>query len=172
MVTTNNAEWAARIRMMSLHGLSRDAWNRYSAEGSWYYEILSPGFKYNLTDIAAALGLAQLKSAIDSGRHASGAPLSITRAFEICRKLFVRKRRPTCNMPGTFTSFNWTWIVYASLATSLSVNCSKPVLGAVCISFPYIFILITATCGATDQTIFRFPIWFFSAFFHCRCIPR
>ncbi len=61
MVTTNNAEWAARMRMMSLHGLSRDAWNRYSAEGSWYYEILSPGFKYNLTDIAAALGLAQLK---------------------------------------------------------------------------------------------------------------
>lgn len=61
MVTTNNAEWATRIRMMSLHGLSRDAWNRYSAQGSWYYEILSPGFKYNLTDIAAALGLAQLK---------------------------------------------------------------------------------------------------------------
>ena len=61
MVTTDNAEWAARVRMMSLHGLSRDAWNRYSAEGSWYYEILSPGFKYNLTDIAAALGLAQLK---------------------------------------------------------------------------------------------------------------
>ena len=61
MVATNNAEWAARMRMMSLHGLSRDAWNRYSAQGSWYYEILSPGFKYNLTDIAAALGLAQLK---------------------------------------------------------------------------------------------------------------
>lgn len=61
MVTTNNAELAARVRMMSLHGLSRDAWNRYSAQGSWYYEIISPGFKYNLTDIAAALGLAQLK---------------------------------------------------------------------------------------------------------------
>lgn len=61
MVTTNNAELAARVRMMSLHGLSRDAWNRYAAQGSWYYEIISPGFKYNLTDIAAALGLAQLK---------------------------------------------------------------------------------------------------------------
>lgn len=61
MITTDNAEWAARMRMMSLHGLSRDAWNRYSSQGSWYYEILSPGFKYNLTDIAAALGLAQLK---------------------------------------------------------------------------------------------------------------
>ena len=57
MLTTDNDEHAARARMMSLHGLSRDAWNRYSAEGSWYYEILSPGFKYNLTDIAAALGL-------------------------------------------------------------------------------------------------------------------
>jgi perosamine synthetase len=61
MVTTDNEDHAARVRMMSLHGLSRDAWNRYAAEGSWYYEILSPGFKYNLTDIAAALGLAQLK---------------------------------------------------------------------------------------------------------------
>lgn len=61
MVTTDNAEWAARMRMMSLHGLSRDAWNRYSSHGSWYYEILSAGFKYNLTDMAAALGLAQLK---------------------------------------------------------------------------------------------------------------
>ena len=61
MVTTDNAEWAARVRMMSLHGLSRDAWNRYSTQGSWYYEILSPGFKYNLTDMAAGVGLAQLK---------------------------------------------------------------------------------------------------------------
>ncbi len=43
MLTTDNAEYAARARMMSLHGLSRDAWNRYSAEGSWYYEILSSG---------------------------------------------------------------------------------------------------------------------------------
>lgn len=43
MFTTDNPEYAARVRMMSLHGLSRDAWNRYAAEGSWYYEILSPG---------------------------------------------------------------------------------------------------------------------------------
>jgi len=61
MITTENAEYADRVRMMSLHGISKDAWKRYTAEGSWYYEILSPGFKYNLTDIAAALGLGQLK---------------------------------------------------------------------------------------------------------------
>jgi len=61
MVTTNSDEYAERIRIMSLHGISRDAWKRYTAEGSWYYEILQPGFKYNLTDIAAALGIEQLK---------------------------------------------------------------------------------------------------------------
>lgn len=60
MITTDNPEWAERIRTMSLHGLSRDAWKRYDGQGSWFYEVLSPGFKYNLTDIAAALGIAQL----------------------------------------------------------------------------------------------------------------
>lgn len=61
MATTNNPEWADRMRVMSLHGISKDAWKRYSAEGSWYYEVLSAGFKYNLTDIGAALGIAQLR---------------------------------------------------------------------------------------------------------------
>lgn len=61
MATTNNPEWAARMRMMSLHGISHDAWKRYSKEGSWYYEVVRPGFKYNLTDIAAAIGIEQLK---------------------------------------------------------------------------------------------------------------
>jgi perosamine synthetase len=60
MVVTANPEYAERVRMMSLHGISKDAWKRYSAEGSWYYEILAPGFKYNMTDVAAALGLVQL----------------------------------------------------------------------------------------------------------------
>jgi perosamine synthetase len=60
MATTENPEWADRMRMMSLHGISKDAWKRYTAEGSWYYEVHSPGYKYNLTDVAAALGLVQL----------------------------------------------------------------------------------------------------------------
>ena len=61
MATTENAEWANRMRIMSLHGISLDAWDRYTDKGSWYYEIISPGYKYNLTDIAAALGVEQLK---------------------------------------------------------------------------------------------------------------
>ncbi|MGE0821957.1 MAG: DegT/DnrJ/EryC1/StrS family aminotransferase [Candidatus Binatia bacterium] len=61
MITTDNEEFADRVRMMSLHGISKTAWNRYTTEGSWYYEILTPGYKYNLTDIAAALGIGQLR---------------------------------------------------------------------------------------------------------------
>src|SRR6266545_3201381 len=61
MATTDNTEWAERMRMMSLHGISHDAWKRYTKEGSWYYEVLRPGFKYNLTDIGAAIGIEQLK---------------------------------------------------------------------------------------------------------------
>jgi dTDP-4-amino-4,6-dideoxygalactose transaminase len=61
MATTENPEWAKRMRMMSLHGISLDAWDRYTDKGSWYYEVIRPGYKYNLTDIAAALGIEQLK---------------------------------------------------------------------------------------------------------------
>jgi len=60
MITTDDDAVAERCRIMSLHGISRDAWKRYTAEGSWRYEILAPGYKYNLTDLAAALGLVQL----------------------------------------------------------------------------------------------------------------
>lgn len=60
MLTTANAAYAEHASMMSLHGISHDAWKRYSAEGSWYYEVLRAGYKYNMTDIAAALGLHQL----------------------------------------------------------------------------------------------------------------
>ena len=63
MVTTNDEDLADRIRQMSLHGLSRDAWNRFSAKGSWYYEIVAAGFKYNMPDVAAAIGLGQLHRA-------------------------------------------------------------------------------------------------------------
>ena len=60
MITTNDDAAADRCRIMSLHGISRDAWKRYTAEGSWAYEILAAGYQNNLTDMAAALGLVQL----------------------------------------------------------------------------------------------------------------
>jgi dTDP-4-amino-4,6-dideoxygalactose transaminase len=63
MAVTDNQEWADRMRVMSLHGISKDAWKRFTKSGSWRYEIVAPGFKYNLTDIAAAIGIHQLKKA-------------------------------------------------------------------------------------------------------------
>jgi dTDP-4-amino-4,6-dideoxygalactose transaminase len=58
---TADAEFLTRARVISLHGMSRDAWKRYDKGGSWFYEVLLPGFKYNMTDIQAALGLWQLR---------------------------------------------------------------------------------------------------------------
>ena len=63
MAVTHDPDLAARMRLMSLHGLSDMAWARYSSEGSWDYQITAPGFKYNLTDIAAAIGIHQVARA-------------------------------------------------------------------------------------------------------------
>ncbi|MEF7614744.1 DegT/DnrJ/EryC1/StrS family aminotransferase [Aquincola sp. MAHUQ-54] len=64
MLVTRDAALARRAKVMRLHGMSRDAFDRFTATvPSWYYEIVAPGFKYNLTDIAASLGLHQLKKA-------------------------------------------------------------------------------------------------------------
>ncbi len=61
MVTTNNKLFAERIMLLRLHGMSKEAWKRHTAAGSWKYDIVEPGFKYNMTDIQAALGRVQLK---------------------------------------------------------------------------------------------------------------
>ena len=61
MVTTFDARLAERMRVLCLHGISRDAWNRYTDKGNWYYEVLEPGFKYNLSDLQAAVGIHQLR---------------------------------------------------------------------------------------------------------------
>jgi dTDP-4-amino-4,6-dideoxygalactose transaminase len=60
MITTDDERYARRIRLMRLHGIAGDAWKRYAHNGSWYYEVVEAGYKYNLTDIQAALGLVQL----------------------------------------------------------------------------------------------------------------
>lgn len=62
MVITQNAELAARMKVMRLHGINRDAFDRFTSRTpAWYYEIVAPGFKYNMTDMAAALGRVQLQ---------------------------------------------------------------------------------------------------------------
>ncbi len=61
MITTSDDELAEKMRLLVLHGMNRDAWKRYTKSGSWYYEVVMPGYKYNMTDIQAALGIHQLR---------------------------------------------------------------------------------------------------------------
>ncbi len=63
MAVTADEHLASRIRSMSLHGLSNDAWKRFSGSNAWDYRILAPGYKYNLTDLASSLGIHQLDRA-------------------------------------------------------------------------------------------------------------
>jgi len=69
MLTTDDGTLADRVRILRLHGISRDAWKRYTAAGDWYYEVEEAGFKYNMTDIAAAMGLVQLRRAAQLHRR-------------------------------------------------------------------------------------------------------
>ncbi len=61
MITVNTRELADRVKMLTLHGINKDAWNRYREDGSWFYEVLECGFKYNLSDLQSAVGIHQLR---------------------------------------------------------------------------------------------------------------
>lgn len=81
MVTTDKEELANDIRIWRLHGMSKGAWKRYSSKGSWYYEILFPGYKYNMTDIQASLGIHQLSKLEDFLRAREKLAKKYTKAF-------------------------------------------------------------------------------------------
>lgn len=83
MVVTRNPEIANRCRIMRLHGISRDAFDRYtSTKPSWHYEVIAPGFKYNMTDIAASLGIQQLRKAWSFQKRREGMAASYDEALK------------------------------------------------------------------------------------------
>ncbi|MEW6571214.1 MAG: DegT/DnrJ/EryC1/StrS aminotransferase family protein [Nitrospirota bacterium] len=82
MATTENDEWADKMRILRLHGISKDAWKRYTNQGSWYYEVVDAGYKYNMTDIQAALGLAQLRKVEQMWHRRRDIALKYTKAFK------------------------------------------------------------------------------------------
>lgn len=81
-ITTEDGELAEKILVASLHGMNRDAWKRYDKSGSWYYEIHDTGFKYNLSDVHAAIGLAQLHRADEFMRRRSEVARAYNEAFK------------------------------------------------------------------------------------------
>jgi perosamine synthetase len=94
MACTADDGLADRMRIMSLHGISRDAWKRFTAEGSWYYEIIAPGFKYNLTDIAAAIGLHQVRKADRLHRQRAAWAGYFTRSLAEVEELVLPQAQP------------------------------------------------------------------------------
>jgi len=94
MVTTGNDEWAERMKILRLHGISKDAWKRYTKEGSWFYEVIDAGYKYNMTDIQAALGLAQLSKVEWMWRRRSEIAKSYTESFQEYHEISLPAVKP------------------------------------------------------------------------------
>jgi dTDP-4-amino-4,6-dideoxygalactose transaminase len=100
MVTTPRESLEAQMRMLSLHGMNRNAWNRYTANGSWYYEVVEAGFKYNLTDIQSALGIHQL-------RKLDGFIETRTRYAEIYNRAFAGMEEVEIPPQGSMIRHAW-----------------------------------------------------------------
>lgn len=91
---TGKSEQLDRARVISLHGMNRDAWKRYTAEGSWYYEVVTPGFKYNMTDIQAAIGMVQLQRLVEMQQRRHEVVDQYNAAFSQIDALQVPVERP------------------------------------------------------------------------------
>jgi len=103
MAVTGNPELADRMRLMSLHGLSHDAWNRYSGGRAWDYRIVAPGYKYNMTDVAAALGAVQLQRAEEMRVRRESIAQRYTGAFQSLE---------TVDVPATSADRIHSWHLY------------------------------------------------------------
>jgi dTDP-4-amino-4,6-dideoxygalactose transaminase len=97
MITTGDDSLAERIRLLSQHGMSRDAWKRYTESGSWYYEVLEAGFKYNMTDIQAALGIHQLRRLDGFIRRRQEIAAIYDEAFSDVPEIILPPRQPGRN---------------------------------------------------------------------------
>ena len=103
MVTTDNSAAADRMRLMRLHGIGRDAWKRYRADGSWHYDVLESGFKYNPTDFQSAMGVVQLAKC-DALRNARQ---TVARRYSIAFSPFEELAIPT-----VLTDRSTSWHLY------------------------------------------------------------
>jgi dTDP-4-amino-4,6-dideoxygalactose transaminase len=110
---TGSPELIEHAQVVSLHGMNRDAWKRYDQAGSWYYEVVMPGFKYNMTDIQAALGIWQLKKLAVHQQRRREIAASYNQAFASLEALELPVARPDVDhawhlyplrlRPGTLT---------------------------------------------------------------------
>lgn len=100
---TGPPEFIEKARVVALHGMSRDAWRRYDKGGSWFYEIHFPGFKYNMTDIAASIGLVQLRRQDELAGRRREVVEAYTRAFS---------GHPALELPHARPEIRHAWHLY------------------------------------------------------------
>jgi len=115
MLVTRDSEIAKRVRVMRLHGISRDAFDRFQSHvPAWYYEIVAPGFKYNMTDVAAAIGIHQLKKAYEFQRKRQAIAELYNQNFADC---------PIIRPPKAASGDIHSWHFYAvQLEDSAGIN--------------------------------------------------
>ena len=94
MLTTNRDDVEECARLYALHGMSRDAWRRYRRGGSWYYEVVAPGYKYNMSDIQAALGLVQLARLDERNARRADLARRLTDGLVGCEAVELPQSRP------------------------------------------------------------------------------
>lgn len=83
MITTENKDYLSRMKTMRLHGINRDVFDRYTSDNpSWFYEVVEPGYKYNMTDVAASIGIHQLKKAWDFQKRREWIATQYSKAFK------------------------------------------------------------------------------------------
>jgi dTDP-4-amino-4,6-dideoxygalactose transaminase len=112
MLTTNDPDVAHRVRTLSLHGITKDAWKRYSKEGSWQYDVTEAGFKYNMTDLAAALGLKQMHRL----------PALLSRRAEIAKMYAAMLVDLPLQHPTVMTDVRSAWHLYPVQILSSTVT--------------------------------------------------
>lgn len=91
LITTQNAEWAEKVRVLSLHGVSKDAWKRYDKSFAGHHEVIYPGFKYNMTDVQASLGLHQLPKLDEFIKQRQAMARQYNEAFRTIKEISLPK---------------------------------------------------------------------------------
>jgi dTDP-4-amino-4,6-dideoxygalactose transaminase len=105
MLLTNDDRIMERVRVLSLHGMDKDAWKRYTQRGSWRYEIREPGFKYNMPDVAAAMGLVQLRRLREMQSRRDAIAARYLQAFEHVPGI-------TCQLPPQNEGDRHSWCMF------------------------------------------------------------
>ena len=167
MLVTRDPELAKRARAMRLHGINQDAFDRFtSSTPSWYYEVVAPGFKYNMTDIAASMGIHQLKKVDEFGKRRAHLAALYDEALAELPII-----RPPHAAPGDIHSWH-LYVIQLADEAKVERNASSKASVVAYITFPCTFTLIGGRLTICARKCFPVASGFMSGAYLCLCIQR